>query len=100
MLLPAPVFPRDAGFPQGGMKADMNNVFTALRVCLHAAPRRSCHGGPRRLRIFFVSAIPRLYDNFVESAPLARQSLLTESTCRIHTDKRTCGARFRRLLRW
>jgi hypothetical protein len=68
---PGAIFAGDPGFPEGGMNDDWNNLSPRLGF---AWPPRS---GPRAtvLRggygVFFVRPFPRLYNNFVESAPFS-----------------------------
>ena len=68
---PGAIFPGDAGFPEGGMNSDLNNI--APRFGFAFTPRSgnratSVRGG---YGMFFVRPFPRLYNNFVESAPFS-----------------------------
>ncbi len=68
---PGAIFAGDAGFPDAGMGNDWNNIsprfgfaWTA-RSGSHASVVRGGYG------IFYVRPFPRLYNNFVESAPFS-----------------------------
>ncbi|MDQ2901282.1 MAG: TonB-dependent receptor, partial [Acidobacteriota bacterium] len=68
---PGAIFPGDPGFPTGGMNTNWNNVSPRFgfawqaRQGDRAAVVRGGYG------IFFVRPFPRLYNNFVESAPFS-----------------------------
>ncbi len=68
---PGAIFPGDPGFPDGGMNPDWNNVSPRFGFAWQA------HQGNRATvvrggyGIFFVRPFPRLYNNFVESAPFS-----------------------------
>lgn len=68
---PGAVFPGDPGFPEGGMNKDWNNVSPRFGFAWQA--KKSAR--PTVIRggygIFFVRPFPRLYNNFVESAPFS-----------------------------
>ena len=68
---PGAVFPGDAGFPEGGMNADWNNVSPRFGIAF--TPRSGDHATVVRggYGMFFVRPFPRLYNNFVESAPFS-----------------------------
>ena len=68
---PGAVFAGDPGFPDGGMNPDWNNVSPRFGFAWQA------HRGARTTVVrggygmFFVRPFPRLYNNFVESAPFS-----------------------------
>jgi hypothetical protein len=68
---PGAIFPGDPGFPDGGMNADRNNV--SPRFGLAWSPRSGRRATVVRggYGVFFVRPFPRLYNNFVESAPFS-----------------------------
>jgi hypothetical protein len=68
---PGAVFPGDAGFPEGGMNEDWNNVSPrfGFAASLRSGPRATVVRGG--YGIFYVRPFPRLYNNFVESAPFS-----------------------------
>jgi hypothetical protein len=74
---PGAIFPGDPGFPDGGMQNDWNNF--APRFGFAWTPRRGAH--PTVVRggygIFYVRPFPRLYNNFVETAPFSPSVSLT-----------------------
>lgn len=68
---PGAIFPGDPGFPEGGMNADRNNI--SPRLGFAWSPRSGQRATVVRggYGVFFVRPFPRLYNNFVESAPFA-----------------------------
>lgn len=73
---PGAVFPGDPGFPEGGMNNDLNNI--SPRFGFAWTPRitsrpTSVRGG---YGMFFLRPFPRLYNNFVESAPFSPTMVL------------------------
>jgi len=73
---PGAIFAGDPDFPEAGMNNDMNNF--SPRVGFAWAPRLSSR--PSSIRggygIFFLRPFPRLYNNFVESAPFSPPMVL------------------------
>lgn len=68
---PGAVFAGDPGFPEGGMNNDWNNL--SPRFGFAWTPRSGQHATVLRggYGVFFVRPFPRLYNNFVESAPFS-----------------------------
>lgn len=68
---PGAVFAGDPGFPEGGMNKDWNNL--SPRFGFAWTPRAGGHATVLRggYGVFFVRPFPRLYNNFVESAPFS-----------------------------
>jgi hypothetical protein len=68
---PGAIFAGDPGFPESGMNTDWNNF--SPRFGFAWSPRSGNKGTVVRggYGVFFVRPFPRLYNNFVESAPFA-----------------------------
>jgi len=68
---PGAIFAGDADFPRAGMKNDWSNF--SPRVGFAFSPRTGARATSIRggYGIFFVRPFPRLYNNFVESAPFS-----------------------------
>ncbi len=68
---PGAIFPGDPGFPDAGMNNDLNNVSPRFGFAWSPhlfARTSSVRGG---YGMFFLRPFPRLYNNFVESAPFS-----------------------------
>ncbi len=68
---PGAIFAGDAGFPEGGMNPDWNNVSPRLGFAWQARQGNRATVVRGGYGIFFVRPFPRLYNNFVESAPFS-----------------------------
>jgi hypothetical protein len=68
---PGAIFAGDPGFPEAGMNNDWNNV--SPRFGFAWSPRSGAQATVVRggYGVFFVRPFPRLYNNFVESAPFS-----------------------------
>lgn len=73
---PGAVFAGDPGFPEAGMNNDLNNF--SPRAGFAWTPRLAAR--PSSIRggygVFFLRPFPRLYNNFVESAPFSPTMVL------------------------
>lgn len=68
---PGAIFPGDPGFPEGGMNPDWNNVSPRFGFAWQARQGNRATVVRGGYGIFFVRPFPRLYNNFVESAPFS-----------------------------
>lgn len=75
---PGAIFAGDPGFPEAGMRNDMNNVSPRLGFAWSPTGSTrafSIRGGYGK---FFLRPFPRLYNNFVESAPFSPTIVLND----------------------
>ena len=68
---PGAIFPGDPGFPEGGMNNDWNNVSPRFGFAWQATQGQHTTAVRGGYGVFFVRPFPRLYNNFVESAPFS-----------------------------
>lgn len=68
---PGAIFSGDAGFPTSGMNADYNNVSPRFGFAWNARSGERATVVRGGYGMFFVRPFPRLYNNFVESAPFS-----------------------------
>ena len=68
---PGAIFPGDEGFPEGGMNKDWNNISPRAGFAWQARQGDRATVVRGGYGIFFVRPFPRLYNNFVESAPFS-----------------------------
>ena len=68
---PGAIFPGDPGFPDGGMNNDWNNFSPRFGFAWQAVEGKHTTVVRGGYGVFFVRPFPRLYNNFVESAPFS-----------------------------
>jgi hypothetical protein len=68
---PGAIFPGDPGFPEGGMNNDWNNISPRFGFAWQATQGQHTTAVRGGYGVFFVRPFPRLYNNFVESAPFS-----------------------------